>query len=155
MGKEIERKFLLLSDAWRDEVRDSVHLIQGYLVRNEKSAIRIRIKGTRAELNIKQSLEGIDRLEYEYEIPLADAREILEHVALRPLIEKTRHHVVRGDHLWEIDEFDGENRGLIMAEIELTDADEPFDKPAWIGEEVSLDPRYYNSNLSLSPFGKW
>jgi len=155
MGKEIERKFLLLSDAWRDEVRDSVHLIQGYLVRNEKSAIRIRIKGTRAELNIKQSLEGIDRLEYEYEIPLADAREILEHVALRPLIEKTRHHVVRGDHLWEIDEFDGENRGLIMAEIELTYADEPFDKPAWIGEEVSLDPRYYNSNLSLSPFGKW
>jgi adenylate cyclase len=155
MGKEIERKFLLLSDAWRDEVRDSVHLIQGYLVRNEKSAIRIRIKGTRAELNIKQSLDGIDRLEYEYEIPLADAREILEHVALRPLIEKTRHHVVRGDHLWEIDEFDGENRGLIMAEIELTDADEPFDKPAWIGEEVSLDPRYYNSNLSLSPFGKW
>ena len=155
MGKEIERKFLLLSDAWRDEVRDSVHLIQGYLVRNEKSAIRIRIKGTRAELNIKQTLDGIDRLEYEYEIPLADAREILEHVALRPLIEKTRHHVVRGDHLWEIDEFDGENRGLIMAEIELTDADEPFDKPAWIGEEVSLDPRYYNSNLSLSPFGKW
>jgi len=155
MGKEIERKFLLLSDAWRDEVRDSVHLIQGYLVRNEKSAIRIRIKGTRAELNIKQSLDGIDRLEYEYEIPLADAREILEHVALRPLIEKTRHHVVRGDHLWEIDEFDGENRGLIMAEIELTYADEPFDKPAWIGEEVSLDPRYYNSNLSLSPFGKW
>ena len=155
MGKEIERKFLLLSDAWRDEVRDSVHLVQGYLVRNEKSAIRIRIKGTRAELNIKQSLDGIDRLEYEYEIPLADAREILEHVALRPLIEKTRHHVVRGDHLWEIDEFDGENRGLIMAEIELTYADEPFDKPAWIGEEVSLDPRYYNSNLSLSPFGKW
>ena len=155
MGREIERKFLLQSDAWRDEVRDSVHLVQGYLVRNEKSAIRIRIKGTRAELNIKQTLDGIDRLEYEYEIPLADAREILEHVALRPLIEKTRHHVVRGDHWWEIDEFDGENRGLIMAEIELADVDEAFDKPPWIGEEVSLDPRYYNSNLIVSPYQTW
>ena len=155
MGREIERKFLLRSDAWRDEVRDSVHLIQGYLMRNEHSAIRVRIKGTRAELNIKQTLDGIDRLEYEYEIPLVDAREILEHVALRPLIEKTRHHVVRGGHLWEVDEFDGDNRGLIMAEIELADADEAFDKPPWIGEEVSLDPRYYNSNLIVSPYQSW
>jgi adenylate cyclase len=155
MGKEIERKFLLLTDAWRDEVRDSVQLVQGYLARNEQSAIRVRIKGSLAELNIKQTLNGIDRLEYEYEIPLEDAREILEKVALRPLIEKTRHHVVHSDHLWEIDEFDGENRGLIMAEIELADADEPFDRPAWLGEEVSLDPRYYNSNLSKLPYGKW
>jgi adenylate cyclase len=155
MGKEIERKFLLRTDAWRDEVTDSVHLIQGYLARNEQSAIRVRIKGTRAELNIKQTLDGIDRLEYEYEIPLVDAREILEHVALRPLIEKTRHRVLRGDHVWEIDEFDGENRGLIMAEIELADADEAFEKPSWIGEEVSLDPRYYNSNLIVSPYQTW
>ncbi|MGB5571386.1 MAG: CYTH domain-containing protein, partial [Sedimenticolaceae bacterium] len=104
MGTEIERKFLLQSDAWRDEVRDSVRLVQGYLARGDRSAIRIRIKGDEAELNIKKTLDGINRLEYEYQIPVGDAREILDQVALKPLIDKTRHHVVRGNHLWEIDE---------------------------------------------------
>jgi len=155
MGTEIERKFLLQSDAWRAEVRDSLRLIQGYLASGDQSAIRVRIKGETAELNIKQTLDGIHRLEYEYQIPLADAREMLEQVALRPLIEKTRHHVVKAEHLWEIDEFDGENSGLIVAEIELSNADEVFQRPAWLGEEVSLDPRYYNSNLIRLPFNKW
>ncbi len=155
MGKEIERKFLPASDAWRSEVRDSVYLVQGYLLRDERSAIRVRIKDSRAELNIKKSLDGIHRLEYEYEIPLVDAREIIEHVALRPLIEKTRHHVIHGGHLWEIDEFADENSGLIIAEIELDDDAEVFDRPAWLGEEVSLDPRYYNSNLSILPYSQW
>lgn len=155
MGLEIERKFLLGSDAWRAEVRDSTHLVQGYLARDAHSAIRVRIKGDAAELNIKHSLDGIRRLEYEYAIPLDDARELIERVALRPLIDKTRHQVLHRGHLWEIDEFHGENAGLIIAEIELGDADEAFDRPAWLGEEVSHDPRYYNSRLSELPFSRW
>jgi len=155
MGTEIERKFLLQSDAWRDEVKDSVRLVQGYVSRGDRSAIRVRVKDDVAHLNIKHSLDGINRLEYEYEIPLADAREILDQVALKPLIDKTRHHVVRGKHLWEIDEFYGDNAGLIVAEIELQSADEAFDKPDWLGQEVSLDQRYYNSNLSELPYTQW
>ena len=155
MGTEIERKFLLKSDAWRDEVKDSVRLVQGYLARGDGSAIRARIAGDVAHLNIKHTLDGINRLEYEYEIPVEDAREILDKVALKPLIDKTRHHVVHGGHLWEIDEFYGDNAGLIVAEIELERADETFEKPAWLGAEVSLDQRYYNSNLSKLPYTRW
>ena len=155
MGQEIERKFLLDSDDWRAEVTGSVQLVQGYVSRGDKSAVRVRIKGERGELNIKHTLDGIHRLEYEYEIPLADARELLDKVALRPLIDKVRHHVDHGDHLWEIDEFFGDNAGLIVAEIELGSADEAFDRPAWLGTEVSDDPRYYNSNLSKLPFTQW
>jgi adenylate cyclase len=155
MGTEIERKFLLQSDAWRAEVKESTRLVQGYLLRGDRSAVRVRIKGDKAHLNIKHALNGINRLEYEYEIPIEDAREILEHVAARPLIDKTRHCVVRGKHLWEIDEFYGDNAGLLVAEIELADADEEFDRPAWLGADVSLDQRYYNSNLSKVPYTKW
>lgn len=155
MASEIERKFLLSSDAWRDEVTDSQRLIQGYVARGERSAVRVRIKGDKAELNIKHALDGIHRLEYEYEVPLDDAREMLEKVALRPLIDKTRHHVKRGAHLWEIDEFYGENAGLVVAEIELASADESFERPEWLGEEVSDDQRYYNSNLSKLPYSQW
>lgn len=155
MGTEIERKFLLRSDDWRDEVKSSTRLIQGYLVRGDSTAIRVRIKGDSAEINIKHTHDGINRLEYEYEIPLDDAQEILDQVALKPLIDKTRHHVVHGRHLWEIDEFYGDNAGLLVAEIELTSADEAFDRPAWLGDEVSLDQRYYNSNLSKQPYTQW
>ncbi|MCW9078992.1 MAG: CYTH domain-containing protein [Gammaproteobacteria bacterium] len=155
MGTEIERKFLLKSDAWRNEVTESTRLVQGYLLRGDKSAVRVRIKDDVAELNIKHTQDGISRLEYEYEIPLADAREILDEVAQKPLIDKTRHHVVHDGHLWEIDEFYGENAGLVVAEIELARADEPFEKPAWLGQEVSLDQRYYNSNLSKLPYTQW
>lgn len=155
MGTEIERKFLLLSDAWREEVRDSVRLIQGYLARGERSTVRVRLKGDTAELNIKHTLDGISRREFEYQIPVADAREILEHVALRPLIDKVRHHVVHGAHLWEIDEFYGDNAGLVVAEIELEHADEVFSRPPWLGAEVSHDRRYYNSSLSEHPYTQW
>lgn len=155
MGREIERKFLLCSEAWREQVRDSVHLVQGYLLRGERSAIRVRISGEAAALNVKHTLDGIERLEYDYAIPLADAREMLEHVAQRPLIDKTRHHVVYGGLLWEIDEFHGENAGLLVAEIELASAEQAFDRPEWVGEEVSADPRYYNSNLSRHPYSQW
>ncbi|MBT8429863.1 MAG: CYTH domain-containing protein [Gammaproteobacteria bacterium] len=155
MGTEIERKFLLQSDDWRNEVKESTRLVQGYLLRGDKSAVRVRIKDDVAELNIKHTQNGINRLEYEYEIPVADAREILDEIALKPLIDKTRHHVVHDGHLWEIDEFYGENAGLVVAEIELARADEPFEKPAWLGQEVSLDQRYYNSNLSKLPYTQW
>jgi adenylate cyclase len=155
MGQEIERKFLLSSDAWRDQVSTSSRLIQGYLLREPGTAIRVRVVGDKAEINIKHTLDGISRLEYEYDIPLADAREILERVAQRPLIDKVRHLVPIGDHVWEIDEFAGDNAGLIMAEIELEHADEAFEHPDWLGSEVSLDERYYNSNLSRHPFSTW
>ena len=155
MGTEIERKFLLRSDTWRDEVSDSMHLVQGSLSRGERSAVRVRLKGAEAHINIKHALDGIHRLEYEYSIPAEDAREILEKVALTPLIDKTRHHVVHNGHLWEIDEFYGENAGLIVAEIELKDSDENFSRPEWLGEEVSDDQRYYNSSLSKLPYTQW
>jgi adenylate cyclase len=94
-------------------------------------------------------------MEYEYPIPIDDAREILDAVASRPLIDKTRHLVRRGSHTWEIDEFHGDNAGLVVAEIELEDADEAFERPSWLGDEVSTDPRYYNSNLSRHPYTAW
>lgn len=155
MATEIERKFLLASDDWRAEVEESMRLTQGYLSRGQQSAVRVRIKGDTAQLNIKHTIDGISRLEYEYPLPLTDAQEILERVALRPLIDKTRHHVHRGQHLWEIDEFYGENAGLIVAEIELNDPDEVFERPSWLGKEVSDDVRYYNSRLSECPYSQW
>jgi len=155
MGTEIERKFLLASDEWRREVAEHFDLVQGYLSRDAQSAIRVRVKGEKAQLNIKHTLDGIHRLEFEYPIPVEDARELLQRVALRPLIDKTRHHVRRGRHLWEIDEFRGENAGLVVAEIELSAADEAFERPSWLGEEVSDDARYYNSNLSEHPYSRW
>jgi adenylate cyclase len=155
MATEIERKFLLRDDSWRDQVEQSQRMAQGYLQRSGDTAIRVRIAGDQAHLNIKKSLDGIHRLEYEYPIPLADARELLEQVALPTPIDKTRHLIRQGPHTWEIDEFHGDNAGLIVAEIELSHADEAFDRPAWLGEEVSSDTRYYNSNLSERPFKDW
>lgn len=155
MATEIERKFLLASAAWRDEVVESRRIRQGYLSRGANAAIRIRISGEHAELNIKSTRDGIHRLEFEYPVPLADADELMTQVALRPLIDKTRHIVRRAGHVWEIDEFHGENAGLIVAEIELGSADEVFDKPVWLGREVSEDPRYYNSSLSERPYSTW
>jgi adenylate cyclase len=155
MATEIERKFLLRNDSWRDQVTASQRMAQGYLQRSADTAIRVRIAGDSAHLNIKKSLDGIHRLEYEYPIPLTDARELLEHVALPTPIDKTRHLVPTGDHVWEIDEFHGDNRGLVVAEIELAHADEPFERPDWLGEEVSSDVRYYNSSLSERPYTRW
>lgn len=155
MGTEIERKFLLKSDLWRDEVELSQRMMQGYLSRSPSSTVRIRICGDDAELNIKSTRDGIHRLEFEYPIPLRDAEDLMKHVALKPLVEKVRHIVRRGDHEWEIDEFRGENEGLIVAEIELSFADEEFAKPEWLGDEVSADMRYYNSNLSERPYTTW
>lgn len=155
MAIEIERKFLLKSADWRDQVLTHAAMIQGYLSRDAQSSVRVRITGDEADINIKSTKDGIYRLEYEYPIPLADAQELLKLVAHRPLIEKVRHIVEWGGHRWEIDEFSGENGGLIVAEVELESVDEVFERPHWIGEEVSTDARYYNSNLSKLPYNVW
>jgi len=151
---EIERKFLLADDRWRAEVRCSEYLAQGYLG-GTRSSVRVRIGGDRAWLNIKSLTLGAARLEFEYPIPVVDAQIMLAQLADGPVVSKMRHHVDIGQHLFEIDEFDGDNTGLIVAEVELSAADEEFARPAWLGREVTDDPRYYNVNLARRPFCAW
>ena len=155
MGIEIERKFLVRNDNWRRQADSGVFYSQGYLGSDPKSSIRVRIAGPRAWLNIKSATSPIRRLEYEYEIPVQDAMELLHGLCSESPIEKTRYRVTHQGHVWEIDVFDGENAGLIVAEIELHDEAEAFARPDWLGEEVSDDPRYYNMNLAKVPFSKW
>lgn len=155
MAQEIEHKFLLANDGWREHVSHSVIYKQGYLSSQATSSIRVRISDKQAWLNIKSATIGTQRSEYEYEIPLSDAHEILNSLCLKPVIEKTRHFVTHENHLWEIDEFDGENAGLIVAEIELDTLDEAFEKPDWVGAEVTQDVRYYNNNLAKNPYSAW
>lgn len=155
MGVEIERKFLLSSSEWRKEVTSQTRMKQGYLSRGSQSSVRVRIAGESAKISVKSTKDGISRLEYEYDIPMQDAEELLEKVAHRPLIEKIRYIIPKGKHRWEVDEFFGENQGLLMAEIELDDAGEDFEHPPWLGAEVSDDVRYYNSSLSESPYSEW
>ncbi len=157
MALEIERKFLLSSDAWRDLVTQSTLFRQGYLtpgVEGTKASVRVRVEGERGVLNVKSVRMGIQRHEYEYEIPLVDANEMLDTLC-GAIIEKTRHLVPLGAHVWEIDEFHGDNAGLIVAEIELSAADEAFAQPAWVGGEVTDDARYYNVALVSRPFNTW
>lgn len=154
MGKEIERKFLVNNNEWRDG-KTAVHTLQGYLVSGSDSTIRVRVQGERAFLTIKGKPEGITRLEYEYEIPVADAEEILARLCTRPYIEKNRYKIVYGRTEWEIDEFLKDNEGLVVAEVELESEDQQIDLPPWIGAEVSHDERYSNANLSRSPYSRW
>lgn len=155
MAIEIEHKFLLANDGWREYVTHSVRYRQGYLSSQATSSIRVRISDDRAWLNIKSATVGTHRHEYEYEIPPADADEILTNLCRKPLIEKTRYFVQDNGHTWEIDEFDGDNQGLIVAEIELSAIGEHFVKPVWLGAEVTDDRRYYNNNLSQHPYSEW
>lgn len=155
MATEIERKFLLRDDSWRAAVQGSVKMIQGYLANTERGSVRVRLAGDRATLNLKSMTLGVTRSEYDYAIPAADAQSILDSLCLRPLIEKTRHHVHWGGLLWEIDEFHGENAGLVVAELELSHAQQDFARPPWLGPEVSDDPRYYNVCLVEHPYRAW
>lgn len=155
MAQEIEHKFLIANDGWREKVSHCAIYKQGYLSSQPTSSIRVRISDKQAWLNIKSATIGTQRAEYEYEIPLSDAHEILENLCLKPVIEKTRHFVKYENHLWEIDVFDGENAGLIVAEIELKSVGETFEKPDWLGEEVTQDVRYYNNNLARQPYSQW
>lgn len=155
MATEIERKFLIKTDGWRDAVISETRLVQGYLVSQPGLTLRVRIAGGQAMLTLKGATSGISRAEYEYPIPLADAEAMLATLVVGPTIEKTRHCVRHGAHVWELDIFAGANAGLALAEIELGSPDEPFEHPAWAGAEVSDDPRYYNANLVRHPFRDW
>lgn len=155
MSKEIEKKFLVIGDAWR-EGAEGTHYRQGYLNSAKERTVRIRTINDKAYLTVKGITVGCTRLEFEYEIPHADCVKMLDELAEKPIIEKTRYKIPAGnDLIWEIDEFHGVNEGLIVAEIELPSEDAPFIKPDWIGEEVSSDPRYFNSNLVSHPFTTW
>ncbi|MCE9543248.1 MAG: CYTH domain-containing protein [Verrucomicrobia bacterium] len=157
MGVEIERKFLLSEkagyDAWRLGV-EGVPYAQGYLSRGTGRTVRVRIAGAKAFLTIKGPVTGISRTEFEYEIPVADARQLLP-LCDGPVIEKIRHKIPHGRHIWEVDEFLGENAGLVLAEVELADEGDAVEMPVWIGREVTGDPRYYNSNLTVHPYRLW
>lgn len=155
MSIEIERKFLLKNDSWRQAVHEAQRLRQGYLNNETRCSVRVRVCADKGWLNIKSVTIGAQRQEFEYEIPVDEAHRMLDTLSLKPLIEKVRHLVTVGGHLWEIDEFEGENAGLIVAEIELDHPDEAFEKPDWAGEEVTHDPRYYNTSLSRHPFKDW
>lgn len=155
MPIEIERKFLIASDDWRDHVTRSNRIRQGYLGKIDRASVRIRQQGEKANINIKSATLGMRRMEYEYEIPLDEALEMLDELCARPQIDKTRYYVEHQGHTWEIDEFYGDNQGLLVAEVELDSEDESFEKPGWLGEEVTSDPRYYNVNLVKHPFCDW
>lgn len=155
MALEIERKFLLSSDAWREFARSRQLMRQGYLTGGSRCSIRARIAGEQAWINLKAKRSGMTRLEFEYPIPRTDADEILRELCEGPLIEKYRHEVPLDGHVWEIDEFIGDNAGLIVAEIELGSEDEDFTRPPWLGTEVTQDERYYNFNLAKKSYREW
>ncbi|WCE04506.1 CYTH domain-containing protein [Pseudoxanthomonas sp. JBR18] len=161
MAIEIERKFLVTNDGWRDAAHAVVPMAQGYLndlgaVQSgaQKASVRVRVQGELAYLNIKSRELGHTRQEYEYPVPVADARALLE-LCVGGLVDKRRHLVRVGAHLWEVDEFLGENAGLLVAEIELASADEAFVRPDWIGAEVTDQSRYYNLALAAHPYARW
>lgn len=154
MGREIERKFLVKDDSWRKGAVGKLYC-QGYISRDEQRAVRVRIVEARGFLTIKGRHSERTRLEFEYEIPLADARELLDTLCHPPLIEKNRYRVDYAGNTWEIDVFSGENAGLIVAEIELSREDQPFEMPPWAGREVTDDPRYLNTSLSKHPYRQW
>ncbi len=159
MGREIERKFLVQGDGWR--AAQGLRYRQGYLSTEKARTVRVRLVENTANgegwgyLTIKGKSSGASRAEYEYEIPVQDARELLADLCHQPLIEKVRYTLTEGDATWEVDEFLGVNAGLIMAEIELDSVEQPFARPPWLGREVTDDPRYYNSNLVEHPFSGW
>jgi adenylate cyclase len=154
MAKEIERKFLVHPRKWSD-LGPGLVIRQGYLCASKQSSVRVRTYGDKAFLTVKGSTSDVTRDEYEYEIPINDANEMLVNLCERPPIEKTRYRIVFKGHTWEVDEFTGENRGLTVAEVELKNAKEQVELPDWIDREVTGDPRYYNSNLSTKPFSTW
>jgi len=158
MAVEIERKFLLKDESWKKDAQgnviDGLKFRQGYL-KTEGATVRVRLEGERAVLTIKGKTVGMSRSEYEYEIPFDDANEMLDQLCQKPLIEKTRYLRKEGELTWEIDIFEGENAGLYIAEVELSSESQQVLIPAWVGEEVTGDPKYYNSNLVSYPFSLW
>lgn len=154
MALEIERKFLVTGDQWRS-MAPGVRYSQGYLPTRDQVTVRVRLAGDQGYLTIKGPTHGTTRVEFEYPIPAAEAQELLTTLCQPPLIEKTRYKIPLGDLVWEVDEFSGDNQGLILAEVELTQENQTLELPDWIGEEVSHDPRYFNANLAQYPFRQW
>ena len=153
MGIEIERKFLVMNDAWTTASGAGVSCRQGYLTYDPEKTVRVRIMGGKAFLTIKGASNGIVRAEFEYEIPVPDAEVLLTHCD--NLVEKTRYFITHSGMRWELDVFEGANEGLILAELELESEQQPFDLPPWAGQEVSGDARYYNACLARHPFSVW
>ena len=150
---EIERKYLVVNEHYKNGI--PIRISQGYICSEENRVVRVRIKGKRAYITIKNATIGFARNEYEYEIPVADAEAMLQNTCQQPIIDKTRYVVEHGDFKWEVDEFHGDNEGLVVAEIELEDKDEVFELPDFVGEEVTGDARYYNACLFKNPYKNW
>lgn len=154
MGIEIERKFLVNNDNWKIGTQGEL-IRQGYLSLHPARNVRVRIEDDQAYMTIKGSQTGISRKEWEYSIPVEDAEDFLENLCEKPLIEKRRYRISYEGMLWEVDEFFGDNAGLVIAEIELESEDQQFKKPGWIGDEVTYDSHYYNANLIQYPYAMW
>lgn len=155
MGLEIERKFAVMGDTWREQVSRSVEMRQGYLSSTDsRASVRVRLEGEQARLNIKAAVVGAARAEYEYPMPVEDCRHILETLCIGR-VEKIRHFIEFGGLTWEVDEFLGDNAGLIVAEVELESVEQRFERPAWAGAELTEDARYYNHALALHPYAQW
>ena len=154
MAREIERKFLVAGEDWR-VMAQGTRYRQGYLSTVKERTVRVRTIDDKGFLTVKGVSLGATRSEYEYEIPAADADEMLDDLCEKPIIEKNRYKIPIGDVTWEVDEFLGVNDGLIVAEVELRTEDQSFHKPDWIGDEVTGDPRYFNANLIARPFSTW
>ena len=153
---EIERKFLVKSQAFKDEAFNKTHIKQGFLSTDKERTVRVRLKGEKGFLTIKgaSSNDGLSRFEWEKEISKEDVEQLFK-LCKQGIIDKMRYEVKSGNHIFEIDEFFGDNEGLVLAEIELNTQDEAFEKPNWLGSEVTGDIRYYNSQLSNQPFKTW
>ncbi|MDT0497573.1 CYTH domain-containing protein [Algiphilus sp. W345] len=155
MAIEIERKFLVRGDSWRAQAYRAQPMRQGYLVEpGGRASVRVRVVGEHAHLNIKAAIVGSARAEYEYEIPLADAEPMLASLCIGR-VDKVRHYLEHDGRTWEIDVFEGDNAGLVVAEIELEDEEASFTRPAWVGDEVTDDARYYNHALAQTPYTRW
>ena len=154
MGQEIERKFLVKGDGWKPSAQGT-RFRQGFLSTEPERTVRVRLAGSTGTLTIKGKTVGATRAEFEYEIPAADAERLLDSLCRHPLIEKVRYRVETGRHTWEVDVFEGDNEGLVVAEIELSSEEEVFDRPPWLGKEVTHDTRYFNANLVEKPFCSW
>ncbi|WP_040509907.1 CYTH domain-containing protein [Leptospira wolffii] len=151
---EIERKFLVTNSDYKKDAFPSI-ILQGYLNSDKNRTVRVRIESNKAYITVKSKTVGISRQEFEYEIPITDAEEMISNICEKPVVKKLRYLINFQGSIWEVDEFLEENEGLVVAEIELKSENEIFNKPDWIGKEVSDDPKYFNSNLIRSPFRHW
>lgn len=154
MAKEIERKFLI-DDSFSKNLKDGVHISQGYIKTSDNTVVRARIKGESAFLTLKGENKGMTCSEFEYEIPVSDAKEIIKELCSGGTVDKTRYEVNHGAHLWEIDVFHGKNNGLVVAEVELSSENESVEIPSWVTEEVTSQTKYFNSSLLKHPFTQW